>query len=526
MIALQTRRLSPLASALLVAVLGGTLCIFFEPVWESDDDVAMAMVAKGFGLAAHASPNILFSNVIWGAIVGRVPDMFGISGYVVATYAILFVSAWACLVLLQRLNAAPWLSLMVVTLVFSRPVLFPQFTLNAGFLAVASVLGVCVYLRDRSISVLVIAAMLAFGGFLVRWEELGVVFAVALPLLASRRAVRSRAAVSVLAVWLLAAGTAVGINHSAYQSSGWQTFQAMNLARAPVTDFGAGERLVMRPDLLQENGYSENDIRLLEKWFFGDPDLLDPRRLNSLVAKIGVFAPVVDASQSISAAGEGLIVPALLPLLVAGALLFFVRPGRRLSASWALFGIIVVVIALAGRPGISRVTYPMLALLCLAPLLHPTSTFRGRVFGALLVGAHLLNGYFLIPAARQATILAALAAEDVASLSGQTLYTWGPAYPYTLVYAPLRPWRTDIRLNSFGVLTYAPFSVAMSERASGRVMLEQLQSDSGIQMITGEAQLELLGKYCQEHIRRQIDAEVLDKRTFFSVWRVRCVQIE
>ena len=45
------------------------LCLFFEPRWETNDDVAMSMVAHGYGIAAVGMPNLIFSNVVWGYLV-------------------------------------------------------------------------------------------------------------------------------------------------------------------------------------------------------------------------------------------------------------------------------------------------------------------------------------------------------------------------------------------------------------------------------------------------------------------------
>ena len=42
------------------------LYVAFEPLWETNDDVAMSMAAHGYGLAAYSSPHLIFSNVVWG----------------------------------------------------------------------------------------------------------------------------------------------------------------------------------------------------------------------------------------------------------------------------------------------------------------------------------------------------------------------------------------------------------------------------------------------------------------------------
>ena len=52
-----------------------SLCLVFEARWETNDDVAMSMVAHGYGVAAFGSPNLIFSNVLWGYLVRAVPQI-------------------------------------------------------------------------------------------------------------------------------------------------------------------------------------------------------------------------------------------------------------------------------------------------------------------------------------------------------------------------------------------------------------------------------------------------------------------
>ncbi len=75
-----------LRSLLLVAFVLATLwlaclLVIFEPVWETNDDVAMAMVAHGYGFASTGSANLLFSNVLFGYIVRVLQGVGGLQGY-------------------------------------------------------------------------------------------------------------------------------------------------------------------------------------------------------------------------------------------------------------------------------------------------------------------------------------------------------------------------------------------------------------------------------------------------------------
>jgi hypothetical protein len=55
-----------LLAFLSVATIIISLCFAFNPVWQTNDDAVMSMIAHGYGLAEYGSPNLVFSNVLWG----------------------------------------------------------------------------------------------------------------------------------------------------------------------------------------------------------------------------------------------------------------------------------------------------------------------------------------------------------------------------------------------------------------------------------------------------------------------------
>jgi hypothetical protein len=63
-------------TSLIVFVYFTGLIVWGTPVWDTNDDVAMAMVAHGYGFVAQKSPNLLFSNVVWGHVVQALHGMF------------------------------------------------------------------------------------------------------------------------------------------------------------------------------------------------------------------------------------------------------------------------------------------------------------------------------------------------------------------------------------------------------------------------------------------------------------------
>lgn len=108
------------------------------------------MLAHGYGIAASGSPNIVFSNVIWGYLVRALPSVAGVDGYSIATLGVLILVGAVILHGLTRLGSHWLTATAAVMLLLVRPVLFPQFTVNAGLLAVAGLVCLAVHARQRS----------------------------------------------------------------------------------------------------------------------------------------------------------------------------------------------------------------------------------------------------------------------------------------------------------------------------------------------------------------------------------------
>ena len=143
------------------------LCFFFEPRWETNDDVGMSMIAHGYGIAAVGMPNLVFSNVVWGYLVRIIPQINGVLGYSIAAIGIL-VSVGMVMLLASRKFRFGWLvSLPLLILLLARPVLFPQFTINAGLLTVGAVVCWHLYGQQENRLALLGGCLLSFFCYLV-----------------------------------------------------------------------------------------------------------------------------------------------------------------------------------------------------------------------------------------------------------------------------------------------------------------------------------------------------------------------
>ena len=147
------------------------LCWIFAPRWETNDDVGMSMVAHGYGIAAFGTPNLFFSNVLWGYLVRAIPTIHGLLGYSSATLAVLVVVGAVLIYGLYRLGAGAIAASAAAVLIMARPVLFPQFTINAGLLLLGAILCWHLYARWNDWRALAIGCALAFASYLVRDVE-------------------------------------------------------------------------------------------------------------------------------------------------------------------------------------------------------------------------------------------------------------------------------------------------------------------------------------------------------------------
>lgn len=518
----------PLLICLLsVVFLMSVLCLILEPIWETNDDVAMSMIAHGYGLSSIGSPLILFSNVIWGWLVRIIPEINGVLGYSTATLGVLFIVGVVFVYGLFRFGMGYVACFSMLSLILLRPVLFPQFTINAGLLSVAAIICWHLYAKDNDWRALVMGCIFAYGGYLVRSQEFFLVMIVALPLLPWRALLLNRAA--NIAFLILASTVIISafIDHDAYQNPAWRDFNALNPARLPYTDFGASQRLKQHPDILACHGYSDNDIELIHHWFFVDPSLASPKKLNMMLAESGVLSIQTDLFKNGWLAIQALWSPRLLTLVLTALLLAIFRPRWQVAASWGLFVLAVLVLGWLGRPAIIRVYVPIVCLLLLAPFLDESKAKHGKRYGVLiLLISALLNAKHVIHESKAYASDANVVRNELSTFPSFPVVVWGGAFPYESIFPVLRVSSSSsmsYQLYSLGWPTLMPFTVSSIEQQSGRGMTTMLMQKKGISIMASDELFKQLAIYCKEHFHGQLRVISLTKYGEFSISKCRCV---
>jgi len=528
----RSKKQLALVSLCIAALSVFLLCWFFVPKWETIDDVGMSMIAHGYGIALVGSPNILFSNVLWGHLVRLIPEINGVLGYSSATLGVLVIVGTVTVYGMFRSGVHFLAGVSLFALLLLRPVLFPQFTLNSGFLLVAAVVCWHLYSRENDKKMLVLGGLLAFLSYLIRDVEFAMVFVVAISLLPSYRLLARRSVQLVLLALVSAITIAAVVDSRAYQGPEWTQYRELNVARAPFTDYGAGSLLKQRPDILARHGYSTNDIDLISGWFFVDPNLANPRALKSMLTELGPLPTQVNALTNAWNGLQALWSPPLLVTLLAALVLAIVRPSKRVAASWGLCIAIIFVLGLMRRPGIIRVYVPMVGLLLIAPLLDGNiAGWRNRLTIGVLLVAALVNSKQLFSESRSLQIAGEQTRKTLSGFPHSPVVIWGATFPYDAVYLVVRAPSSAMSYQHYGMgtSTLAPFTLAYAESKAGRGVATLLAEGKQVSIMASPPYVVMLEKYCGEHLHGQLSelsrlqmGSAADGQ--FEISQRRCVQ--
>lgn len=502
----------------------------FHPTWMTNDDVGMSMIAHGYGAVAVGSPNLTFSNVLWGYMVRLIPEVNGVLGYSIATLSVLVLVGTTLIYGLLKLGFSYLTTLVLITLILVRPVLFPQFTINAGLLMVSAIVCWILYVRQNNKYALFAGGVLAFLSYLVRSHEFVLILVVALPLVPWQYFFRQRASKLTVLVLILAIAGSAYLDQLATQGSEWQSFNLLNPVRALFTDYGAGRYLAQRTDILQQHGYSVNDINLISSWFFVDPNIANPKILKVMLDQLG---PIPGRSDGLMKAWQGIQTfwdPTLLPLVLTALVLAVLRPNWRVAVSWVLSIVAMSTIGFLGRPSVLHVYIALVSLLLLAPFLvqgthyQVLAVFRHRLAIVLLVVAAILNTTIVIQQNNAKFVSSELIRKGLRNFPTSSVLIWGAVFPFEATYQVLKqtPAAMKYRLYALGVFTLAPFSTSFEEEKTNRIT-DRLMSEDGILIIADGPSFSYLNIYCKRRLHGKLTELSSIKYGKVKVSRRRCI---
>jgi hypothetical protein len=508
----QRLRLERLLAWGLVLAAMAVVLIFARKVWQTNDDIGMAMIAGGYGVANAPSAGLVFSNVVWGWLASSLPRLGGIEPYSLLTYTALVASALGMLLAFQRRGSPPLLSAALLAVIFLPTLATPQFTLTAGYLAVAGLALVVAWKDSPSLLSLCIAFVLLLAAGLIRSLELVFVIAVSLPFLWTERPEKLPRRWAFLAAGLL---VALCIAHFMdiryYGTDEWDAFRQMGPIRTLFTDYNFYPYFVANPEAIGHGPLSANDLALVSQWFYADPHVFTPAAFAMPLQAVAWTSRAwlnLSMSLHLLALVNDPQFMALLGLLVLPVILLRRRYRVALSALVLLF-MAILLLQLLGRSGMVRVYVPAAAAMATLYLLLAGSNQRFSVRvagGALLIAATGLSLYGLAPRLhgidrQRMSLEAALCAQP----QDRLWVAWGnSAFPYQLLYRPgreARP-RCDLHIYSLGSMQLAPFELKQVQQQTGAPdLVTALLQGKEIYMFAEPFRLQMLQGYLAEHYK-------------------------
>ena len=524
----ETGRRTLLYAVLGVGLLLGFTVAAFTPAYQQNDDVVMAMIASGKGIALQPDAHLVYVNVILGGLLRQAYRWAPASPW----YGLLLIASLAATqlsLLHARLardggNLAALIAFLACfATVASVFVVRVQFTAVAGLAAGA---GLALWIaglepepgdgrqHDGAAGLLVPASLLLLGA-LLRFQALLLALVVALPLALTRlvRVGRPRAlrALGGLAA-VLSVALALHLGDRAWyeRDPGWREFSELNAWRARIVDYGAGAVGSDGGSLEQRVGWSGNDALMLRRWFYADRTVFPIEKMRTLVGA----APVVQlgAAEARSRIREAFDHPAflamalVLPLLVAG--------GRIRDRLQALVLTLVPAVIVVGLLAVflrapEHVALPALAF---APtvLLVAAGADRRRPCDRWWWTALVLAGVGAALCARQSRADSLTAAEDnrdlrrsLATLSTrqERLYVdWAGAFRYEGVL-PLEDssYLSGLRLYSLGWPQRSPIADRMLQAFGIGDLFRSLYERPDVGLLMNPSWRDSLEVYAREH---------------------------
>jgi hypothetical protein len=503
-----------------------------RPFWLTNDDVSMAMISRGTGIAAWPSPRLVLTNIAWGYLVQWLPDVGGIQSYTLMTYGALAFSYLAVLYAFIRSDVHKLFGAAILLVIYAPTLVYPQYTLVAGYLAFAGIALVCIPPDRQSILSLCLAGVLVVLSGLVRADETLLVIITVIPMCigywraATTSSMRRRWLIMMVSTAAIFAAFQL-IDLWTFASGQWGEFAKTYVPRTEFTDFNLGSYYEKYRQSLQGAGLSILDLQVLEDWFYIDPK----------VFSVDTLAHLSEGAQWMSRASLnfGMFWSALTPFSdpqIAALIAIIVligaahKRGTYFAVSLAVLAATMFALLLAGRPGVTRIYIPVCAALAVVGVMQPVDKRQGDYKFIVMVA--VISALLMLVVVRHRND------EDIAASSKLEAMTcrlsreplvviWGASYPYTLQYLPFDT--TDklcpLRIYAIGEYSLAPFARDQLYRyTGGKDLVPALLAGQSFDVVGGVREMELLRAYFWQHYSVQLSAETIMQNRLIRMFAV------
>lgn len=547
--------LAAVCGALLVPLIA---LLLFAPFYQTNDDVAMRLLAEGnFVPGSGPLPFLMFTNIVIGALL-RV--LYGLAPSLPWYDLVLGASMTAATAgfLCIWLGSRKWYDL-AWSFVFAAFFLLPAFVIVQFSIAGLGCAGAGIALLVRAAAApldqrlfrfhLRFGAALVVWGALVRAEGAALMLlhgaVLALPFLAGafrdaelrprwKRTLLAGVAAVALAV------AAFGANQLVYKRArGWQEFYQYNFLRGRIAEYLSADRVTPEnvERLTKEVGWTPNDFRLFRNWFFTDPTLYSFTRVQQaerlLFSAAGAPEEAAPASRPPLSDTVKRHFTELWPALLVLALFALAWRGRLRLILYFAFAILtlaalIALMTLVAKAPPERILWPM--VLFIAAMLSLAAERWGQPAHPAMVAVALLGSALVVwPELRdlharnvERRAASAQALSDVEALrkSGASFFVLhGNAFPYEDFWRPLRTEEVPFPFVGLGASARTPPVQDFLERTGRTDLPLSLCTEPGTLLIARADLPPLLTQFATEHHHRQVRYAPVFTGQRFTAWK-------
>lgn len=517
------------AGLFLLLGLAFLLLVCYSPHWQTYDDVVLAMLIKGYGIAAEPSLNLLYCNFLWAWLIQLLPDFFGISSYTLLLYFFslsALVSIWYALCQNPQMLLLKWL--LVLSMLFYA-FLNPQFTVTALLCITAGGCLLIAYQNSGKLFTLILALLLFFFGFLIRDWTLPFIAILTAFFINWKALLFRRSLYLPVFVFIASVSAIYTVNLLMKTGTEWEEIISWNNTRQNLTDAHQGKIIGAQPDLLRNYGYSENDMRLLSTHFSLARPLMDNGRIGEMKRESDPGIYFDENMLRVGITFAFFLSYPLILLVIVIAILLCMRLTLPTFLAMLACAVIFFMFGFFNRGGIwiSRVYYPGLYALASFLLLYPESSkWQKDIF----LSAHcqtLLAGFFLvlsILAYSKANLVESweIGQKDMAQMAALLDKSIWYGHPVRIeqLYAPFANMSAlaDIEFQGASWTALLPNARSWFDIDAREGFDDFLRK--GFRLSIAPEHLPFIETYCAEHLGGRLETEMLDAAGEF--YNVRC----
>ena len=550
----------------------------------TNDDLAMEQMLFGMGAYGQPTIDLFFTSRIWGWFLSLLPPVGQLSGYSLGFVLLTTVCCSLQFALLRWCRVSLMVAILITLLIATLPIASPQFTILTALVALTSIFMYLVaseYSDGLASNVFYLASLvLLFLALCIRFEMAISVAFVASPFVVFPFWEKLRSKKNLL--WIGAAAVTVILSYLIQEmprGEEWQKALEFQKIRTWLLDFRGAHALLADRVLMESDGISENDIRLIMSWAGFDPEVYrNPALVETINQRGTIFHKSFDFSKILMGLDELASRPHINSIFFSAMLIVLLTVGTDLRSALAFLAAVFLTAVLIHieRGAINRVVWGLYAV----PMLFGFVVMMQRqrrgvnVFGLswlLSFGAFfwvrrswraayetsiahekargrklglgwwmpILLLYGVLTSMEDAYYANATKAESVVDYSGwlndnehllDSHVVWGAVFQTER----LRPmitlngvhWGEWPRYYAFGWGTHFPTSRPALDAANGIGVIDRLVGNGLVFLKSKSTSMDLIRTYCREHHQMNFEQEQLSQYDWAELVVAACVRDE